>query len=133
MLERLNETFACGFATDEDTRAAIRSTWETEHVLIDPHTAVGKCVIDRRASEGRQRVCLSTANPYKFSADVLAALGASTEGMDGFACMDALQQMTGVEAPAQLSSLRTAPVLHPDVCNQDEMAAFVEAACARIF
>ena len=102
-------------------------------MLIDPHTAVGKCVIDRRAAEGRQRVCLSTANPYKFSADVLAALGTNTDGMDGFACMDALQQLTGVEAPAPLSGLRTAPILHPDVCNQDEMAAFVEAACARVF
>ena len=133
VLDRMRAIFTCGFATDDDTRDTIRSTWESEHVLIDTHTAVGKCVIDRRAGEGRQRVCLSTANPYKFSADVLAALGASTEGMDGFACMDALQQLTGVEAPAQLSGLRTAPILHPDVCNQDEMAAFVEAACARVF
>ena len=133
VMDRMRETFTCGFATDDDTRETIRSTWEREHVLIDPHTAVGKCVIDRRAAEGRQRVCLSTANPYKFSADVLAALGTNTDGMDGFACMDALQQLTGVEAPAQLSGLRTAPILHPDVCNQDEMAAFVEAACARVF
>jgi len=133
VMDRMRETFSCGFATDDDTREAIASTWQNEHVLIDPHTAVGKCVIDRRASEGRQRVCLSTANPYKFSADVLAALGVDTTGMDGFACMDALQELTGVEAPAQLSGLRTAPVLHPDVCDQDEMAAFVEAACARVF
>ena len=132
-MDRMRETFACGYATDDDTRETIRTTWEREHVLIDPHTAVGVCVAGRRASEGRQRVCLSTANPYKFSADVLAALGRSTEGMDGFACMDALQELTGVEAPVQLSGLRTAPVLHADVCNQDEMADFVEAACARIF
>ena len=90
-------------------------------------------MVDHRASEGRRRVCLSTADPYKFGADVLAALGRDTAGMDGFACMDALQQMTGVPAPAQLSGLRTAQVLHPDVCNQDEMGAFVEAACARVF
>ena len=133
VMDTLRETFDCGFATDDDTRATIRDTWESEHVLIDPHTAVGKCVIDRRASEGRQRVCLSTANPYKFSADVLAALGTDTTGMDGFACMDALQQLTGVPAPAQLSGLRTAEVLHPDVCDQDQMAGFVEAACARVF
>lgn len=133
VMDRMRETFACGYATDDDTRETIRTTWEREHVLIDPHTAVGVCVAERRASEGRQRVCLSTANPYKFSADVLAALGHSTEGMDGFACMDALQELTGMEAPVQLSGLRTAPVLHADVCNQDEMADFVEAACARIF
>ncbi len=133
VMDRMRETFACGFATDDDTRATIRSTWETEHVLIDPHTAVGVCVVGRRANEGRARVCLSTANPYKFSADVLAALGTPTEGLDGFACMDALQELTGIAAPAQLSGLRTAPVLHPDVCDQGEMGGFVEAACARVF
>ena len=102
-------------------------------MLIDPHTAVGKCVLDRRVSEGRQRVCLSTANPYKFSADVLAALGESVEGLDGFACMDKLEALTSVPAPAQLSGLRSAAELHPDVCDQDEMSAFVENACARVF
>ena len=133
MMERLRATFACGFATNDDTRATIRSTWVNEGRLIDPHTAVGKCVLDRMASEGRQRVCLSTADPYKFSADVLAALGKDTTDLDGFACMDALQDLTGVPAPAQLSGLRDATVLHPDVVNQNEMSDFVEAACARVF
>ena len=133
VMDRLRETFACGYATDAETSATIRDSWEAEHVLIDPHTAVGKCVLDRLEADGRQRVCLSTANPYKFSADVLAALGTDTAGMDGFACMDALQQLTGVVAPVQLSGLRTAPVLHPDVCDQAQMADFVEAACARVF
>ena len=133
MMDRMRETFACGFATDDDTRATIRSTWDELGMLIDPHTAVGACVLNRRASEGRARVCLSTADPYKFSADVLAALGTDTTGMDGFACMDALQELTGVAAPAQLSSLRNATILHPDVVDQDEMADFVERACARVF
>ena len=102
-------------------------------MLIDPHTAVGKCVLDRMAFEGRQRVCLSTANPYKFSADVLAALGHDVSGLDGFACMDKLEQVTGVVAPTQLSALRSAAVLHDTVCDQAEMSGFVEDACARVF
>ena len=133
MMERLRATFACGFATDDDTRETIRATWEREGVLIDPHTAVGAHVLATRESEGRARVCLSTANPYKFSADVLRALGTDTDGMSGFACMDALSDMTGTTAPTQLSSLRDAAVLHPSVCDQDEMASFVETACARVF
>ncbi|MDO5119963.1 MAG: threonine synthase [Coriobacteriales bacterium] len=133
VMDRMRETFSCGFATDDETRATIRSTWDEQGVLIDPHTAVGKCVLDRVPFEGRQRVCLSTANPYKFSADVLAALGKSVEGLDGFACMDELEKLTGVPAPAQLSSLRTAAVLHDTVCDQAEMSDFVEAACERVF
>ena len=133
MMDRMRETFSCGFATDEETRATIRSTWDEQGVLIDPHTAVGKCVLDRMAFEGRQRVCLSTANPYKFSADVLAALGHDVSGLDGFACMDKLEQVTGVVAPTQLSALRSAAVLHDTVCDQAEMSGFVEDACARVF
>ena len=133
IMDRMRETFSCGFATDDDTRDAIRTTWETEGVLIDPHTAVGKCVIDRTPSTGNQRVCLSTANPYKFSSDVLAALGRDVTGLDGFACMDELERLTGVPAPRQLSALRSAPELHVDVCDQDGMSQFVEAACERVF
>ena len=133
VLARLRETFSCGFATDDDTRATIRSTWDDLGVLIDTHTAVGVCVLRRMPSEGRPRICLSTANPYKFSADVLAALGRPTDGLDGFACMDALQELTGVEPPAQLSTLRDAAERHTTVCNQDEMADFVEDACKRVF
>jgi threonine synthase len=133
LLGKLRETFGCGFATDDETRQTIRATWEREGVLIDPHTAVAKCVLDRTQAEGRQRVCLSTASPYKFSADVLAALGEDTSGMGGFACMDRLEQITDTVAPSQLSGLRDAAELHPDVCDRDEMPAFVERACARVF
>lgn len=133
LLSKLRETFACGFADDDATRASIRATWADLGVLIDTHTAVAKAVLDAREGEGRQRVCLSTASPYKFSADVLAALGTHAGGLDGFACMDELERITHTTAPTQLSSLRTAPELHPDVCDRDEMSDFVENACARVF
>ncbi len=133
ILEKLQESFACGCADDDDTRATIRATWEDLGILIDTHTAVGKAVLDARPSEGRQRVCLSTASPYKFSADVLAALGKDVTGLDGFSCMDALEQLTGTVAPAQLSNLRTADERHVDVCDKPQMIDFVEAACKRVF
>lgn len=133
ILERLHQTFACGFADDDATRATIRQTWEQEHRLIDTHTAVAKTVLDCRPSEGRQRVCLSTASAYKFSADVLAALGVDTQGKGDFQCMDELSQLTSTKAPQQLSSLRDATELHLDVCDRDQMGSFVESACGRVF
>ena len=133
ILAKLQESFSCGFATDAQTRETIRYTWETTQVLIDPHTAVAKNVLDDLNPEGRPRVCLSTASPYKFSSDVLEALGVPTSGMSGFVCMDTLEQMTSTKAPAQLSELRNAAVLHEDECDRDQMGAFVEASAARIF
>jgi len=130
---QVRSVFGCGFADDDTTRQTIRTTWNELGVLIDTHTAVAKAVLDARPNEGRPRICLSTASPYKFSSDVLAALGTNTDGMDGFACMDRLEQLTGTTAPVQLSSLRSAQELHTDVCDQDKMCAFVESACARVF
>ena len=133
VMDEIRGTFSCGRATDGETRATILDTWRELDVLIDPHTAVAKHVLDRVPADGTERVCLSTASPYKFCADVLSALGEVTDGMNGFACMDALEHLTGVAAPAQLSGLRADEVVHNDVCDRDRMGAFVEGACARVF
>jgi threonine synthase len=133
LLARIQETFSCGRADDEMARETIRTTWGHCHKLIDPHTAVAKYVLDALPQDGTIRVCLSTASPYKFPADVLGSLGVDASGMNGFASMDSLEHVTGTEAPVQLSSLRDAESLHDNVCDRDKMGAFVESACARIF
>lgn len=133
LLASIQETFGCGRADDEMARETIRTTWEESHKLIDPHTAVAKHVMDALPQDGSTRVCLSTASPYKFPADVLGALGVDASGMNGFASMDSLEHITGTTAPVQLTSLRDAESLHDDVCDRDKMGAFVESACARIF
>ena len=133
VMDEIRSVFSCGRADDEATRATIRDAWRELDVLIDPHTAVAKHVLDATPADGTERVCLSTASPYKFCADVLASLGEVTDGMNGFACMDALERLTGTVAPSQLSGLRAGEVLHDDVCDPDRVGAFVESACARVF
>lgn len=133
LLASIQETFGCGRADDGMARETILATWEGCHRLIDPHTAVAKHVMDALDEDGSARVCLSTASPYKFPADVLGALGIDASGMNGFASMDSLEHVTGTTAPVQLSSLRDAKSLHDDVCDRDKMGAFVESACARVF
>lgn len=137
LLDRIRAIFDCGFATDAETAATIRSTWEEEHVLIDPHTAVARCVLERVAphlfTRNKALVCLSTASPYKFSSDVLAALGRKPENLDDFACMDALAEYTGTVPPITLSRLRDNAIIHTGVCDQNQMERFVTTACSRIF
>ncbi len=133
VMGEIRSLFSCGSATDEDTRRTILDTWRELDVLIDPHTAVAKHVLDEVPADGTERVCLSTASPYKFCSDVLGALGVTTDGMNDFACMDALEQRTSTVAPPQLSGLRAGEVLHDDVCDRERMGAFVESACARVF
>ena len=133
LLRRLQESFSCGMATDDETRAAIARTWEDEGVLIDPHTAVAKHVTDAIEHDGTPRVVLSTASPYKFPADVLAALGRDTSGMDGFECMGLLADITSTTPPEALFGLRGAAELHTDVVGLDLMRGFVDDACKRVF
>ena len=134
VMDTIRETFDDGFATDDQTRETIRSTWENCRVLIDPHTAVAKHVLDRVSRQaGDVRVCLSTASPYKFSSDVLAALGHSTAGLDDFACMHTLAEITGTNPPIQLSSLNDNVIIHTDVREKEQLASYVSEACGRIF
>ena len=134
VMDTIRETFDAGFATDDKTRETIRSTWENCRVLIDPHTAVAKHVLDRVSRQANDvRVCLSTASPYKFSSDVLAALGYSTAGLDDFACMHTLAEITGTNPPFQLSSLNDNVIIHTDVREKEQLASYVSEACGRIF
>ena len=134
VMDTIRETFDAGFATDDQTRETIHSTWENCRVLIDPHTAVAKHVLDSVSRQaGNVRVCLSTASPYKFSSDVLAALGRSTAGLDDFACMHTLAEITGTNPPIQLSSLNDNVIIHTDVREKEQLASYVSEACGRIF
>lgn len=134
VMDTIRETFDAGFATDAQTRETIRSTWENCRVLIDPHTAVAKHVLDRVSRQANDvRVCLSTASPYKFSSDVLAALGQSTAGLDDFGCMHTLAEITGTNPPIQLSSLNDNVIIHTDVREKEQLASYVSEACGRIF
>jgi len=69
-------------------------------------------------------VVLSTASPYKFPRDVLAALGETAPESD-FAAMAALNVKTGCPVPASLSVLNTLPVRFNTVI---EPAAIRDAA-----
>ena len=134
VMDTIRQTFDAGFASDDQTRETIRSTWENCRVLIDPHTAVAKHVLDRVSRQSNDvRVCLSTASPYKFSSDVLAALGHSTAGLDDFACMHTLAEITGANPPIQLSSLNDNVIIHTDVREKEQLASYVSEACGRIF
>ena len=134
VMDTICETFDAGFTTDDQTRETICSTWEDCHVLIDPHTAVAKHVLDRVSRQTNDvRVCLSTASPYKFSSNVLAALGYSTANPDDFVCMHTLAEITGTNPPIQLSSLNDNVIIHTDVREKEELASYVFEACGRIF
>lgn len=135
LLARIQETFACGCATDDEARDAIRRVFYEQRYLMDPHTAVAWHVSrNTPKTPGVERVVLSTASPYKFCRDVCDALG--LEGLakaDDFACMHALEEeaarigLAAFEAaPAALASLEGAEVRFNDVLDASHMIDYVE-------
>lgn len=128
VLEKLQARFVGGFSDDAAVARTIRETFEEKGYLLDTHTAVAVRVYeDYRAKTGdtTPTVIASTANPYKFSASVLSALGADAENADEFEKVELLQSVSGVAAPASLLSLREKEVRFPDICGREEQQAVV--------
>lgn len=129
LLAKIQQVFGCGWASEEQVAEAIKSCWEANGYLIDPHTACGYHVLaDQPAAPGaKARVLLSTASPYKFPRAVANALGLFCPPSD-FACMNVLAKATNTTAPEQLANLQDKPVLHTDIVDVDGMSAYVENA-----
>ncbi len=130
VMQRMREVFWAGCADDEKVFETIARVWKETGYLMDTHTAVGWNVMEQFRAEcdnGCATVVLSTASPYKFSADVLRALGLPAAG-SGFEAMDALHAATGVPVPPSLAALRGLPVRHRDCVEKADMLNYVKGA-----
>lgn len=136
-LERIQSVFSAGFCDDAGTKEEIRRVYETERYLCDPHTAVAARVCrDFREKDGgaAHAVIVSTASPYKFAPDVLAAVSPETEtGGDAFRAARALSGLTGMPVPEPIARLEAKPMRFSRSCPKDAMgAAALEAAAAEV-
>lgn len=133
LLARIKEIFSGGWASEEEVARAIKSCWDANGYLIDPHTACGYHVLatEPAVPSAKARVLLSTASPYKFPRAVAGALGLFCPPSD-FACMDVLAKATRTQPPAQLAELQDKPVLHDDVVDVEGMGAYVEHAAGAL-
>ncbi len=127
-LRWMQETFYADFADDNMTRSEIKRVFDRCGYLMDPHTAVGSYVLTRYrelTGDHTATVLLSTASPYKFAPDVLAALDGrdAIADKDAFACIDRLEARSGTAAPKQLRALASLPVKHSVVCAREDMGA----------
>jgi threonine synthase len=120
-LAAIRADFACGWASEEEVAAEIRTRYERDGYLCDTHTAVAFHVAARQARPGVPMVVLSTASPFKFPRSVLAALGQAAPEND-FEAMQALEACTGHAAPVSLAALRTKAERFDAVIDPGEIA-----------
>ncbi len=117
--------FYGGFASEEETAAAIKKLFEDTGYLIDTHTAVASSVYGKYVKDTDDKtltVIASTASPYKFTRSVMTALGKNDESLDDFQLADKLSEVSGVEIPEAVTSIRNAEVRHNKVVAKDALA-----------
>ena len=77
--------------SDEETRAAIRSTYDRFGYIMDPHTAVAFRALERYRSsgrgEGKTGIVLSTAHPSKFLDAIESVLDLKIEVPQRLQCL----------------------------------------------
>ena len=130
VLECLRANFAGGSCDDAQTAETIGRIFREYGYLCDTHTAVAvKVNADYRRESGdlRKTIIASTASPYKFTADVLAAITAHALPADDFAQMELLAELTGTVPPASLLALRDKKVRFTGSVARDEMVSAVLA------
>ena len=118
-LDAIRQVFSAGWADDAQAAAEIRDRYEKDNYLCDTHTAVAFKVAQEQKTD-HPMVVLSTASPFKFPRDVLAALGEKVPDGD-FAAMEALTARTGHAAPRQLADLQGMPERFRDVIEPDQI------------
>ena len=107
-LAAIQESFGCGWSSEDEVAGEIRARYEKDGYLCDTHTAVAFHVAAQKKRQGVPMVVLSTASPFKFPRSVLSALGKAAPEND-FEAMQQLEAATGHAAPASLAALRSKP------------------------
>jgi threonine synthase len=127
LLTRLQAVFTGGFATEEETSAAIKAMWLDKGYIIDTHTAVALHVLSKYREEigdGTVSVVVSTASPYKFCDSVLSALGEDAKG-SGTELINRLSEVTRTPVPEPLKGLDKREVRFKNTVSKEEMTAAV--------
>lgn len=121
--------FIGGYASQEDTDAAILSEYKSNGYVIDTHTAVAASVYgsySHAANDSTKAVIVSTASPYKFGESVLKALGEKNVPEDDYEQAKLLSAVSGTTIPKAVEELRLADILHDRICETAEMQQVVE-------
>lgn len=123
------DDFIGGFATEEETAARIKELYEKTGYVLDTHTAVASHVYEQYVKETgdtTKTVIASTASPFKFGQSVMEAIDGKTHEEDMFELVETLSKTANVAIPNAVEELKTAPVLHDNICEKEGMKDIIK-------
>lgn len=124
VLKKLQESFAGGFANEEETFNTIKYIFDKYGYICDTHTAVAiKVYLDykEKTKDDTVSVIASTASPYKFPDNVLKAVLGEKADLNDFELIKKLSDMTKTEIPAPIKELESKKVRFNNVIDKTEM------------
>lgn len=123
MKEKLKD-FAGGYATEEETKAAIHEVYKKTGYVMDTHTAVASHVsreYRNESGDNRKMLVASTASPYKFVRSVMSAIDETYAQMDEFALIEELEKASNMDVPGAIKEILHAEIRHTRECDADKM------------
>lgn len=123
---RIQSIFFSDYCNEEETRENIRTMFNTEHYLCDPHTAVAVGVYKKYTLKTKDKdtptIIVSTASPYKFSESVLSSiLDTSYSFNNQFEILQILSKVSGTKIPKQIENLKNKDIVFNNICNKDSI------------
>lgn len=112
-----------GMAGEQQISEAILKVWESDHYLMDPHTAIAYSVWEEykeAVKDSRTTLIAATASPFKFSGKVLSSIGEAKLDNE-FKTMNKLGDLMGIQVPNKMRELEILPVIHRTVCDKSFM------------
>ncbi len=125
---QIQSLFVAGCCDDNKTKETINRVYNDYGYLADTHTAVALDVCDSyiaKTGDTTPVVVASTASPFKFSKAVLTAVEGEKDYADEFSTVNALEDISSLKAPSQLSELKGKEVRFTKVTSKENMADVV--------
>ncbi len=121
--------FYGNYSSEAETAKTISKLYEDCGYVIDTHTAVAACVYDKYVKETKDNaktVIASTASPFKFTRSVMDAIDHKYDVMSDFELVDELSKIANVTVPNAIEEIRSAKIVHDNVCEVGEMKQVVK-------
>jgi len=130
LVKKRLEDFCGSYASEADTAEAINEIYKASGYITDTHTAVAyaayKKYREQNLSDNAKTVIVSTASPYKFTADVLKSIDSKYSVLNESELIRELSRLSETEIPKGIRDLDKKPILHRTVCEIHEMKNQVE-------
>ncbi len=119
-LAELQAVFSADYCTDEEGLAYIRSTFEDDGYLMDPHTATCFKAWETQAVKTIPTIAYSTAEWTKFSPTIAAALTGQRD-MSDLDALKAIAEKAGIDIPDRIAALFDREIAQRTVIDKDDI------------